>query len=160
MPSVGMFSKYSWPRFLEIILVNDMQIIAFVLHLYYLRKWRGLGAVGGFIREGRLFDTMAWWALNRGRALIRACVLIRGNAICTIWEKRAEELFWATSLMIPFFKSWWSTNLLKRVQFGFLAFQNNIVEDCFLHLLEKWKENSLSVKICSFVSWSRHSGSS
>ena len=33
-----MFLKYRKPRFLEIILPNDMQIIAFVLHLYYLRK--------------------------------------------------------------------------------------------------------------------------
>lgn len=58
MPSVCMFLKYRKPRFLEIILPNDMQIIAFVLHLYYLRKWRELVA-GGFIREGRLIDTMA-----------------------------------------------------------------------------------------------------
>jgi len=58
MPSICMFLKYRKPRFLEIILVNAMQIIAFVLLLYYLRKWRELGA-GGFIREGRLFDTMA-----------------------------------------------------------------------------------------------------
>ena len=56
---------------------------------------KGVGGCGGPLLERGACLTL-WpggWALNRGRALIRACALIRGNAICTICEKRAEELF-------------------------------------------------------------------
>ena len=66
---------------LEIIIVNDMHILAFLLYPYYLRSEKG----GGRGKE-RLFNRgtclILWlreWALIQGRAVIRVWALIQRN---------------------------------------------------------------------------------
>ena len=117
--------------------------------------------------RGALFERGAclilWprvWALIRGRALTRACALIWGNAICTIWEKRAEEIFWATSLMIPSLKADKVQTCSKEFSLASLPFRRMSSKIAFFTSWKNERKTPFSGKICSFVSCSRHSGSS
>ena len=72
-----------------------MQIIAFVLHLYYLRKWRELGAVGGFIREGR----RVWhYGLGGGGLIGEERLLERVRLFEEMWYVLFEKKGWRAFL--------------------------------------------------------------
>ena len=126
--------------------------------------WESEGSWG----EGTLFERGAclmilWprgWALNRGRALIRACALIRKNGICIIWEKWAEELFWATSVMIPSLKGDKVQTCSKEFSLASLPFRRISSKIAFFTSWKNERKTPFSGKICSFVSCSRHSRSS
>ena len=124
-------------------------------------KVKGVGGRTLFERGACLM--ILWprgWALNRGRALIRACALIRGNGICIMWEKWAEELFSATSLMIPSLKGDKVQTCSKEFSLASLPFRRISSKIAFFTSWKNERKTPFSGKICSFVSCSRHSESS
>ena len=123
-----------------IILVSDMQIVAFLLYCHCSRK-KSWGR-GAFIREGRLFDILAWGAF------------IWENAVWQLTQQSDRNLspynpHWASLLYRKFSTLCWKRSILNSTYllFWLLAtFVQMSLLKCTQDVL--FGENKVYIKFC------------